>query len=74
MGFEAVLAALAAKGFDVGPSKAAYDAWWKAMGDNIQSAYFEAIKPESWAHVSAHLAAAAPFMLATHKRNLDKYY
>jgi hypothetical protein len=67
-----VLEALAAKGFDVAPLKAAYDAWWKDMSEDIQTAYFEATKPASWAHVSAHLAAAAPFMLATHKRNLDK--
>jgi hypothetical protein len=35
-------------------------------------AYFEAIKPESRAHVSVHLAAVSSFMLTTHKRSLEK--
>jgi hypothetical protein len=47
-------------------------AWWKDLGKNIQPASFEAIKPESRAHVSVHLAAVASFMLTTHKCSLEK--
>jgi hypothetical protein len=58
--------------FEAGLLKTTYDVWWKDMAFNIQAAYFEATKPESWAHLSDHLEAAAPLMLLTHKRSLDK--
>ena len=70
----------------LGPECAARSPWWRRAfeggvwrvverhGKKIQSLYFEAIKPVPGAHVSVHLAAAAPFMLATQKRILDKGY
>ena len=41
------------------------------MGPKLTSAYETATEKYFWPLVSAHLAAAAPFMLATHDRNLD---
>ena len=52
--------------------EAAYAAWWSEKGSAIGSAYTEATSRET--NVSAHLSSAAPFMLATHLRNLDKEF
>ena len=49
-----------------------YDAWWKTEKVSLESAYTEATKADSLEQVKTHLKAAAPFMLATHDRNLDK--
>jgi len=64
-----VFVALRSK-FDVTKLEAAYAAWWSEKGSAIGSAYTEATSRET--NVSAHLSSAAPFMLATHLRNLDK--
>ena len=42
------------------------------MGDELKSAYDIATDKSFWPLTSAHLAAASPFMLATHDRNLDE--
>ena len=42
------------------------------MGDELKSAYDIATDKSFWPLTSAHLAAATPFMLATHARNLDE--
>ena len=42
------------------------------MGDELKSAYDIATDKSFWPLTYAHLAAASPFMLATHDRNLDK--
>ena len=42
------------------------------MGDELKSAYDIATDKSFWPLTSAHLAAASPFMLATHDRNLDQ--
>ena len=52
--------------------KGVYDKWWKDEKESLESAYLEAIRAESLLMVQNHLRAGAPFMLATHKRNLDK--
>jgi len=49
-----------------------YDLWWEKMGDELKSAYAIATDKSFWPLTSAHLAAASPYMLATHDRNLDK--
>lgn len=41
------------------------------MGPDLTAAYATATEKSFWPLVSAHLAAAAPFMVATHDRNLD---
>jgi hypothetical protein len=48
-----------------------YDSWWKTMGPDLTSAYATATEKSFWPLVSAHLAAAAPFMEATRHRNRD---
>ena len=41
------------------------------MGPDLTSAYATATEKSFWPLVSAHLAAAAPYMVDTHNRNLD---
>ena len=48
-----------------------YRRWWDAKKDALTRDYKLATEKFSWPYASAHLHAAAPFMLATHKRNLD---
>jgi len=51
--------------------QAGYESWWKTTGPDLTSAYATATEKSFWPLASAHLVAAAPFMLATHDRNLD---
>ena len=44
---------------------------WKTTGPDLTSAYATATEKSFWPLASAHLVAAAPFMLAIHDRNLD---
>jgi hypothetical protein len=48
-----------------------YGVWWESEKSSLESAYEEATKAETLEMAKAHLKAA-PFMLATHDRNLDK--
>ena len=51
--------------------KKTYDSWWLAKKAELERDYSLATSKRSWPYISAHLHNAAPFMLATHKRNLD---
>mmetsp|Transcript_36682 Transcript_36682/g.82183 ORF Transcript_36682/g.82183 Transcript_36682/m.82183 type:complete len:435 (+) Transcript_36682:632-1936(+) len=51
--------------------QAGYDSWWKTTGPDLTSAYATATEKSFWPLASAHLVAAAPFMLAIHDRHLD---
>jgi hypothetical protein len=67
------LQAIAAAVVDRFPAlKGVYNAWWTKEKESPESAYVEATKKESFSMAQAHLCAGAPFMLATHLRNLDK--
>ncbi len=48
-----------------------YESWWSERGPDLTKDYGTATDTDFWPLVSAHLAAASPFMLATHQRNLD---
>ena len=52
--------------------KPSFEAWWKDQREDLESAFKTATSADCWSDVSAHLRAASPFMLATHRRNLDK--
>jgi hypothetical protein len=62
----------------VAPLEAAYNGWWEGtatepgMRVNAVAAWQEATQVGTWCLVSPFLRAAAPVMLATHLRNLDK--
>jgi hypothetical protein len=49
-----------------------YDAWWANKREKLEAAYLIATDAAGWAMPCAHLCNAAPFMLATHRRNLDE--
>jgi hypothetical protein len=51
---------------------AMYEAWWESEKDSLESADEEATNGDSIELVKTYLKAAAPFMLATHDRNLGK--
>jgi len=76
-----VFSGLRAGGFEkaaVAALEAAYDGWWEGtatepgMRVNAAAAWQEATRGGTWCLVSPFLRAAAPFMLATHLRNLEK--
>ena len=75
---ERVFKGLRLAGFDVTALEAAYKGWWEGNDGNggmrvaLEEGWKEATKKETWAYVSAFLCAAAPPMLATHLRNVDK--
>ena len=49
-----------------------YDSWWANKREKLEAAYLIATDAAGWAMPCAHLCDAAPFMLATHRRNLDE--
>jgi len=49
----------------------AYDSWWGAKGAELEAAYAKATEKKDWALACSHLRDAAPYMLATHQRNVD---
>ena len=49
-----------------------YDVWWANKRVELEAAYLIATDAAGWAMPRAHLCDAAPFMLATHRRNLDE--
>jgi hypothetical protein len=76
-----VFSGLRANGFEeasVAALEAAYNGWWEGtatepgMRVNAVAAWQEATQVDTWCLVSPFLRAAAPVMLATHLRNLDK--
>ena len=76
-----VFSGLRAGGFEgasVAALEAAYDGWWEGtatapgMRVDAAAAWQEATQGDTWCLVSLFLRAAAPVMLATHERDLDK--
>jgi hypothetical protein len=76
-----VVTGLRASGFEeasVAAFEAAYNFWWKGTATElgkcagVVAAWQEATQVDTWCLVSLFLRAAAPVMLATHLRNLDK--
>jgi len=49
-----------------------YDSWWAKKRKELEPAYLIATDAVGWEMPCAHLCDAAPYMLATHRRNLDE--